>query len=48
MFNEDGTLKEDIFQSDNLHMNRKGYVLWRETLLPVLMEKELQYEPAAG
>ncbi|MBC2595737.1 hypothetical protein H5P28_15830 [Ruficoccus amylovorans] len=48
MFNDDGSLKADIFQSDRLHMNRKGYVGWRETLLPVLLESELAYESSAN
>ncbi|MGE9289446.1 MAG: GDSL-type esterase/lipase family protein [Puniceicoccales bacterium] len=46
MFNDSGELKSDIFRSDDLHMNRKGYIIWRETLLPVLLENELPYEPS--
>ncbi|WP_316786720.1 GDSL-type esterase/lipase family protein [Pedobacter frigiditerrae] len=28
MFNADGTIMKDIFLSDNLHMNAKGYAIW--------------------
>lgn len=30
------TVREDIFIEDNLHMNRKGYELWKETIKPEL------------
>jgi lysophospholipase L1-like esterase len=32
MLGADGTPKAEIFISDRLHMNQKGYDLWRETL----------------
>jgi len=41
MLNADGHVKTDIFISDGLHMNRKGYVIWRDTLRPVLMQREM-------
>lgn len=44
MFDGDGNLRTDIFNLDRLHMNRKGYVIWRETLLPVLLEGEAAHE----
>lgn len=31
-----GTLKEDIFIEDGLHMNKKGYKGWKKQLRPVL------------
>ncbi len=32
MLEADGTPKKDIFQEDGLHMNRKGYDLWRDAV----------------
>lgn len=34
MLDADGSPKKDIFLADNLHMNAKGYKIWRETLYP--------------
>ena len=34
----------DIFLRDNLHLNEKGYGIWKEAVRSVLMEGELQYE----
>ena len=34
MLGPDGKPKSDIFQDDRLHMNAKGYEIWRQTLLP--------------
>jgi lysophospholipase L1-like esterase len=28
---------EDIFLEDRLHMNGKGYEIWRKALLPVIL-----------
>jgi lysophospholipase L1-like esterase len=36
MLNADGTIKQDIFIEDNLHMNAKGYAIWQKALLPYL------------
>lgn len=36
MFNPDGTIMKDIFLSDNLHMNAKGYALWAPIMEPYL------------
>lgn len=36
MMQEDGTPKPDIFVADNLHMNPKGYAIWKEVVLPFL------------
>ena len=44
MLGEDGTPRPDIFLDDNLHMNRKGYEIWRDTVRPVLVEREAGYE----
>ena len=44
MLNEEGTPRTHIFKKDNLHMNGEGYVIWRDTLKPILLKSELQYE----
>ncbi len=36
MFNADGTIMKDIFTSDMLHMNAKGYAIWQKILEPYL------------
>lgn len=36
MLKADGTPMDDIFLEDNLHMNAKGYAIWKKLLLPVL------------
>ncbi|MEY4385074.1 MAG: hypothetical protein RLY20_357 [Verrucomicrobiota bacterium] len=39
MLGPDGQPKPDIFVSDRLHMNAKGYAIWREAVGPYLVEK---------
>jgi lysophospholipase L1-like esterase len=46
MLTAEGKLKDDIFLGDGLHLNRKGYLLWRDTLRPALLQKELPQEKA--
>jgi lysophospholipase L1-like esterase len=36
MLGADGKPLPDIYVADNLHMNAKGYVIWKENLLPFL------------
>lgn len=36
MLAENGEPKKDLFLSDNLHMNAKGYAIWQKAILPVL------------
>ena len=36
MLGPNGLPKPDIFRDDGLHMNAKGYVIWRQALAPVL------------
>ena len=36
MYKADGTLMEDIFRSDRLHMNEKGYAIWQKIMEPYL------------
>ncbi len=44
MLDSNGQVKKDIFESDNLHMNRKGYEIWRDVLRPILMAHEAKFE----
>ena len=37
MFNKDGTVMQDIFIEDNLHMNTKGYAIWKKIIQPYLV-----------
>ena len=34
MLNTDGSIKKELFLEDGLHMNRKGYDLWRDKIKP--------------
>lgn len=36
MLNEKGEPREGIYLSDNLHMNEKGYQIWKEIIGPIL------------
>jgi len=36
MLQKDGTVKQEIFLKDNLHMNSKGYQIWQQILRPYL------------
>lgn len=38
MLGEDGQPKGDIFEADKLHLNAKGYAIWREAIGPHLRE----------
>lgn len=38
MLKEDGSLKENIFLDDGLHMNKKGYDLWIKVIGPLLVK----------
>ncbi|MEZ4983414.1 MAG: SGNH/GDSL hydrolase family protein [Saprospiraceae bacterium] len=33
---ENGEVQKDIFLEDNLHMNKKGYIIWQTAILPYL------------
>ncbi len=39
MLNADGTPVKDIFLDDNLHMNTKGYAIWKKIITPFLVKK---------
>ena len=34
----DGSINDEMFESDLLHVNRKGYSIWASTLRPLLIE----------
>jgi lysophospholipase L1-like esterase len=36
MLTDNGAIRSDIFLADSLHMNKKGYALWRPLLEPLL------------
>jgi len=36
MLNEDGSIMSNIFLDDNLHMNAKGYAIWKKAIKPYL------------
>lgn len=36
MLNENGSVRADLFVSDQLHMNAKGYTIWQKRIAPVL------------
>ena len=38
MLNADGTIMQDIFLADRLHMNAKGYAIWIRLLKPHLLK----------
>ncbi len=38
MYDEKGNLREDIFIEDRLHLNQKGYDIWKEVIRPVLQK----------
>lgn len=38
MFNKDGTIMQDIFIEDDLHMNAKGYAIWQKAIEPYLIK----------
>jgi len=44
MMATNGKVKPDIFAKDNLHMNRKGYEIWRDVLRPILLTTEGPHE----
>jgi len=45
LLNADGTVMDDIFVEDDLHLNDKGTQIWASTIKAALMENnEMQYE----
>lgn len=44
MFGKDKQVRDDLFIDDNLHMNKKGYEIWRSVVKSVLQKNENVYE----
>ena len=42
--NADGTVMDDIFIDDGLHLNEKGTYIWASTIKAALMSLEAQHE----
>ena len=40
MYDDEGTLRTNIYKEDNLHMNAEGYKLWTSVLRPYLLKEE--------
>lgn len=40
MLNANGKSRPDLFKSDMLHMNEKGYKIWRKVIGPLLIKKQ--------
>jgi len=38
MLNKDGSIIQEIFTEDNLHMNDKGYAIWQKIIEPYLLK----------
>lgn len=38
LLKDDGDVNSELFESDNLHINRDGYLLWTSVLKPQLLE----------
>ncbi len=38
MLQPDGNVMTDIFKADNLHMNAKGYAIWKQIMEPYLLQ----------
>ena len=38
LLDKDGDVNPELFENDNLHINRDGYLLWTSVLKPKLME----------
>lgn len=44
MLGDDGRPNPALFVNDGLHLNRAGYLLWRDTIRPVLVQAEQRHE----
>lgn len=38
MLNSNGTIKQELFLKDDLHMNEKGYAIWQKIIEPYLLK----------
>jgi lysophospholipase L1-like esterase len=41
LLNADGSLKKEIYKSDTLHFNEKGYEIWKSVIAPILIDELL-------
>lgn len=39
LLDNDGNIRSELFQGDNLHLNKEGYSIWVKILKPLLLEK---------
>jgi lysophospholipase L1-like esterase len=37
MLGTDGKPREELFRQDRLHLNDRGYAIWRELLTPIVI-----------
>ena len=44
MLDGNGNPLKTIYQDDDLHMTRDGYMVWKDAVRPVLLEAELEFE----
>ena len=44
MLDSRGEVRKDLFLKDDPHMNRRGYLVWRDVLRPILLKQELARE----
>lgn len=44
MLNEKLEPRQEIFLEDQVHMNERGYRIWKETIRPILMKHEAEFE----
>jgi lysophospholipase L1-like esterase len=45
MIDVNGAIRSDVLLDDKLHMNRRGYEIWRDIVRPVIVEREEIFEP---
>ena len=45
MLDDTGEPLKEIFKEDMLHMEREGYLIWKDAVRKVIVKKELFYEP---
>jgi lysophospholipase L1-like esterase len=49
MLDAQGNPRRDVFKWDGIHLNKKGYAIWKSVVRPVLLEAFLERsEPATG
>lgn len=48
MLNPDGSFMEELFVSDRLHMNAKGYIIWKKVMEPYLVNTKAPAKKAVA